>query len=56
MNEIAIFLIVLALAAHAREIELQKEAMRKEAQSKSFKTLGSPTLRPCGQVPIMQPL
>jgi len=54
MNETAIFLIVLALAAqahtdHARQVD----TLRAQAQSEPFHNLGNPTLLPCHPAHIL---
>jgi hypothetical protein len=57
-----VFLIGLGIAAAqtppdpARQIEVQKEAMRRAARSESVKILGSPTLSPIQPVRILPPL
>ena len=62
MNEVlfAVFLVVIGIAAaqtpppdQARQIELQKEAMRKAAP---FKIIGWPTLTPAGPIRILPTL
>jgi hypothetical protein len=63
MNEMfSIFLIGLGIAAaqtppdQARQIETQKEAMRRVARAAPVKILGSPTLVPVQPVRILPPL
>ena len=57
----AVFLVGLGIAAaqtppdQARQIELQKEAMRRAARSAPVKIIGSPTLVPAHPVPILLP-
>jgi hypothetical protein len=63
MNEMfSIFLIGLGIAAaqtppdQARQVEAQKEAMRRAARSAPVKIIGSPTLTPAQPVRIIPPL
>ena len=60
----AVFLIAIGIAAaqnptppdQARQIELQKEAMRRAARSAPVKIIGFPTLRPLRPLRILGPL
>ena len=56
-----VFLIATAAAQNptpdqARQLELQKEAMRRAAQSAPVKIIGWPTLRPLRPIRILPPL